>query len=90
MERWDRLRTLELSQKKLSKVVLYWSDGSVEEYPRDFADKKGQKGNYGESGKAKVALVVIAGADGDDLISVLRGVYDKQLIKLLARQLEAW
>jgi hypothetical protein len=42
------------------------------------------------SGKAVVLAVYIAGKDGEDYISVLRGVYSKRLITMMARDLENW
>lgn len=34
--------------------------------------------------------VYVAGRDGDDYVSVLRGVYSKRLITLMARDIENW
>jgi hypothetical protein len=88
-EQWDVVPRVS-ERKRVESVAITYSDGSVEVFPRDFANKRGEKGKYGESGKAVVLAVYIAGKDGEDYISVLRGVYSKQLITMMARDLENW
>ena len=88
-EKWDVVPRVS-EGKRIERVTIEYSDGSVEVFPRDFADKHGVKGKFGESGKAAVLAVYVAGRDGDDYVSVLRGVYNKQLITVMARDLENW
>ena len=88
-EQWDVVPRVS-EGKRIEWVAIAFSDGSVEVFPRDFADKHGEKGKYGESGKAAVLAVYVAGRDGEDYVSVLRGVYSKQLITVMARDLENW
>jgi hypothetical protein len=88
-EQWDVVPRVS-EGKRIEKVTIAYSDGSVEVFPRDFTDKHGEKGKYGESGNAAVLAVYVAGKDGEDYVSVLRGVYNKQLIRVIARDLEYW
>ena len=88
-EKWDVVPRVS-EGKRIECVTIEYSDGSVEVFPRDFADKRGEKGKFGESGKAAVLAVYVAGRDGDDYVSVLRGVYSKQLMTVMARDLENW
>jgi hypothetical protein len=88
-EKWDVVPRVS-EGKRIECVTIKYSDGSVDVFPRDFADKRGVKGKFGESGKAAVLAVYVAGRDGDDYVSVLRGVYSKQLITVMARDLENW
>jgi hypothetical protein len=88
-EQWDVVPRVS-EGKRIECVTIEYSDGSVEVFPRDFADKHGVKGKFGESGKAAVLAVYVAGKDGEDYVSVLRGVYSKRLITMMARDLENW
>ena len=88
-ERWDRLPRVSL-EKRVDRVTVEFSDGSVEVFPRDFSNRRGEKGKFGESGKATVLAVYVAGKDGDDYVAVLRGVYSERLIAIMVQDLQNW
>jgi len=88
-ERWDIVPRV-VEDKRIVKVTVEFSDGSVEVFPRDFSNKRGEKGKFGESGKATVLAVFIAGKDGEDFVTVLRGVYSRTLIAMMMDELANW
>ena len=44
--KWDR--TPKLEKKEPVRVIIEWDDGTKNEYPRDFANKKGEVGKFGD------------------------------------------
>ena len=90
MLKWKWDRTPKLEKKKPVRVIIEWDDGTKNEYPRDFANKEGEIGKFGESGKAKLAVIYLGAWDGEDYVSIYRGPVDELTLRIIQRDLEEW